>query len=308
MLVVVDQSTCADMSAGAPIASAGSSSCIVARVKRAPIDDESLLPECLQSASRQIVRAGIYDAAEWYDVDYAGYIAELPFYTRLCERVVGDNDVVVEVGAGTGRLTLPLARAGHRLHAVEPAVGMRTRLLAKVAKYPNYDVVVEDALASTFSVPRGAARVIMFPFNGLLHLGDRASLLQSLRHIHHRLADDGAYAFDMTGPYWETMRQGRMPWGRVDERVHPTTGQTFYTCDRSTYDDEHRTMHIDIRYALVGDDVIHQTLLTQFMWTTTEMLSAVEEAGFTIEHAAGDVDDSAFTDGSSRLLAIARKR
>jgi SAM-dependent methyltransferase len=279
----------------------------VACVKLAPIDDESLLPDCLLSTRRRIVRAGIYDAAEWYDVDYAGYIAELPFYTRLCERLADANDVVVEVGAGTGRLTLPLARAGHRLHAVEPALGMRTRLLSKAAKHANYDIVVEDALASTFSGPPQLAKVIIFPFNGLLHLGDRASLDQSLRHIHHRLADDGAYAFDMTGPYWETMRQGRMPWGRVDERVHPSTGQRFYTCDRSTYDEEHRTMHIDIRYALVDDDVIHQTLLTQFMWTTTEMLSAVEEAGFAIEHAAGDVDDSAFTDGSSRLLAVARK-
>lgn len=280
----------------------------MACVKNAPIDDESLLPDCLQSTHRRIVQAGIYDAAEWYDVDYAGYIAELPFYTRLCERLVGTDDVVVEIGAGTGRLTLPLARARHRLHAVEPARGMRSRLLAKVAKHADYDIVVEDALASTFSAPRGVAKVIIFPFNGLLHLSTRASLIESLRHIHHRLADDGAYAFDMTGPYWETMRQGRMPWGRVDQRVHPTTGQTFYTCDRSTYDDKQRTMHIDIRYALVGDDVIHQTLLTQFMWTTTEMLAAVEEAGFAIEHAAGDVDDSAFTDGSSRLLAVARKR
>jgi hypothetical protein len=104
------------------------------------------------------------------------------------------------------------------------------------------------------------------------------------------------------------MRQGRMPWGRVDERVHPTTGQKFYTCDRSTYDDDRRMMHIDIRYALVGDSVIHQTLLTQHMWTTTEMLGAVEEAGFAIDHAAGDVDDSVYTDGSSRLMVAARKR
>ncbi len=272
-----------------------------------PNDDESLLPDCLQSAHRRLVQGGIYDAAEWYDVDYAGYIAEVPFYTRLCERVVGADDLVVEIGAGTGRLTLPLARTGRTLHAVEPASGMRTRLLAKLAKHPDYRVSVEDALASTFVPPR-RPQLVIFPFNGLLHLDNRTDLAASLTHIHDLLVDDGVYAFDMTGPYWETMRQGRMPWGRVDERVHPTTGQKFYTCDRSTYDDDRRMMHIDIRYALVGDSVIHQTLLTQHMWTTTEMLGAVEEAGFAIDHAAGDVDDSVYTDGSSRLMVAARKR
>jgi cysteine synthase A len=35
--------------------------------------------------------------------------------------VVSPGGVVVELGAGTGRLTLPLAAGGRRLHAVEPA-------------------------------------------------------------------------------------------------------------------------------------------------------------------------------------------
>jgi len=271
-------------------------------------DGESLLPDLLESSHRHVVHAGIYDAAEWYDVDYAGYVGELPFYLKLCERFVEAGDVVVEVGAGTGRLTLPLARHGRRVHAVEPAASMRDRLRDKVAQHPELQIVVEDGLAENFGTSSSPPRLIIFPFNGLLHIADRPTLDRSLRHIHHRLADDGRFAVDITGPYWETIRRGRIGWGRVDERVHAISGRRFLTCDRSAYDPATRTMRIDIRYALVDDDVIIQTALTQRMWTTTELLQAVEGAGFVVEEAFGDVDFSAFEEGSPRLLLHARKR
>lgn len=275
----------------------------------AALDDaEALLPDLLQSAHRRVVHACIYDAAEWYDVDYAGYVGELPFYVKLCERFVVAGDVVVELGAGTGRLTLPLARNGRRVHAVEPAASMRERLRDKVARHPELQIVVEDGLAETFGPSSSPPRLILFPFNGLLHISDRPTLDRSLRHIHHRLADDGRFAVDITGPYWETIRRGRIGWGRVDERVHPVSGRRFLTCDRSAYDPASRTMRIDIRYALVDDDVIFQTALTQHMWTTTELLHAVEGAGFVVDEAFGDVDFSAFDEGSPRLLLHAIKR
>ena len=277
----------------------------------AATDGEDLLPETLQAVSRRVQHAGIYDAADWYDVDYAGYIAEVPFYQRLCDRFVGAGDVVVEIGAGTGRLTLPLARGGRLLHAVEPAAGMRERLLHKVARHPELQIHVEDALAETFSsstmLSSSLPRLIVFPFNGVLHIHERAVLDRSLRHIHTRLADDGRFALDITGPYWETIRRGRIGWGRVDERVHPATGRRFLTCDRSAYDAVSRVMRIDIRYAIVDDDVIVQTALTQRMWTTTEMLGAVEGAGFVVDDVYGDVDFSSYNEGSPRLLLSGRK-
>lgn len=271
-------------------------------------DGEQLLPEALQAMQRRVEHAGIYDAGDWYDVDYAGYIAELPFYTRLCDRLVGAGDVVVEVGAGTGRLTLPLARGGRIMHAIEPAAGMRRRLEQKVARHPELQIVVEDAVGATFSAPPYPPKLVLFPFNGLLHVSTRDELDRTLHHIHTRLAVDGRFALDITGPYWETIRRGRVGWGRVDERVHPQSGRRFLTCDRSAYHPATKTIRIDIRYALVDDDTIVQTALTQRMWTTTEMLAAVEGAGFVVEDVYGDVDLSAFTDGSPRLLLAAKKR
>lgn len=45
---------------------------------------------------------------------------------------LGPADVVVELGAGTGALALPVARRCRHLHAVEPSPAMRARLEEKV--------------------------------------------------------------------------------------------------------------------------------------------------------------------------------
>lgn len=269
-------------------------------------DGEDLLPASLQLGARRLVEADIYDAGDWYDVDYAGYLGELMFYRRVCDAVLPAGGVVVELGAGTGRLTLPLAAGGRRLHAVEPAASMRARLLHKMSRQGVSTVDVEDALGHTFVGPSTPADLVIFPFNGILHVRGRAALDETLRHIRARLAPGGRFAVDLTGPYWESIRRGRIPWGRVDERVHPTTGVPFLTCDRSAYHGPSRLMRIDIRYAPGDSDDLIQTALFQYMWTTTEVLAAVVDAGFVVEEAFGDVDLGPYHEGAPRLLLVAR--
>ena len=287
------------------------------------IRGEDALPPAISARHRRFRHAGIYDAADWYDVDYAGYLGEWRFYERLLEECVRPGDAsrnpgghgVVEVGAGTGRLTMPLAQRVTHVHAVEPAAAMRGLLLAKIRAAEAQEVVdirvdVEDALGDTFVGPAVAPRLVIFPFNGILHVHDRAALVRTFIHCRRALDDheDARFALDMTGPYWETMRRGRVAWGRVDERVHPTSGRRFVTCDRSAYDPKSRQTRIDIRYAYVDDDSEGlETSLVQQMWTYAEILQALETAGLVVADVFGDVDLSPFHEGAPRLLVSARR-
>ncbi len=273
------------------------------------MDDEAGLPDALVSTSRRFHQLPIYDAPQWYDADYAGYRGEHSFYRNLLSSFLVGDAVAVELGAGTGRLTIPFAQSGHRVYAVEPAPRMRSHLMQKAAA-ANVTLPSELALASSFRGPEGSRiSFAYFPFNGLLHIGSRAELRATFVHIHQRLAPGGHFAFDVTSPYWESMARGRTAWGRVDERIHPVSGRRFVTCDRSTYDSATRVMHIDIRYAYVDDDSDGiQTSLQQHMWTYVELLSCLWETGFEPETLMGDVDGAAFDDGSPRLLVCAAAR
>lgn len=264
-------------------------------------DDDSAVGDELRAAT--FVKCGIYDAPEWYDVDYAGYRGEEAFYRLVLQQHAKGSGVVVELGVGTGRLALKFAAEGFFIHGVEPAAAMRALLRKKSAA-----LVVVDGLAHSFAKPDGRIDVVMFPFNGLLHVKTREEMLAGFRHVREVLDDDGRFALDVTGPYWDAILYGPMPWGRADERTHHLTGKRVLTCDRSSYDPATREMRIDIRYLLEGERQGAEIALYQVMWTWQQVLGALEESGFAIDLLYGDVDLAPFDEGSPRLLVSARKR
>lgn len=270
-------------------------------------DHDASLPDSLRLVAYR--HAPIYDAPEWYDVDYAGYRGEERFYRSVITQHVRPGGAVVELGIGTGRLALQLVQDGYSVHGVEPASAMRARLEEKVRRMGGRSgsLHVEDAHAHDFVGPPCRIDVITFPFNGVLHLDSHEALCASFRHVHRRLAPSGRFAMDCTGPYWGTMLLGRVPWGRCDERIHPESGVRVHTCDRSLYLDATRQLHIDIRYALQGASEGIQVKLTQTMWTWQQLLAALERSGFVIDNVYGDVDLTPFDEGSPRLLVSCRK-
>ena len=69
----------------------------------------------------------------------------------IAEAIVADacvcaHELVLDVGAGLGRLTLPLARTGAHVRAVELDAVIAGRLRRRFASSPNVDVVEGDAL------------------------------------------------------------------------------------------------------------------------------------------------------------------
>lgn len=71
--------------------------------------------------------------------------------------MVGDAPVhVVDVGAGTGKLTRALVAAGHRVTAVEPDAGMRAQLAASTP-----GVTVLDGSAERVPLPDGSVDAVV---------------------------------------------------------------------------------------------------------------------------------------------------
>jgi 16S rRNA (adenine1518-N6/adenine1519-N6)-dimethyltransferase len=81
---------------------------------------------------------------------------------------VREGDLVLEVGAGLGSLTVPLAEAGCRVLAVEVDRGLSDALREVVAPYPNVRIEVADAMRLDWPSTLGQGRWSMvsnLPYN-----------------------------------------------------------------------------------------------------------------------------------------------
>src|SRR5438132_7150642 len=63
--------------------------------------------------------------AHFYELEYAGYSDDLPFYVQYALALDPGKDLpVLELGCGTGRVLLELAQAGFRVVGVDASEGM----------------------------------------------------------------------------------------------------------------------------------------------------------------------------------------
>jgi SAM-dependent methyltransferase len=103
----------------------------------------------------------------WHDLECGSYTADLPVWLELAAPCSGP---ILDVGAGTGRVALPLARAGHRVIALE-----RERELVEELRHRAAGLAVEvlcaDACDFALDEPVGLAIVPMQTIHLLADLG-----------------------------------------------------------------------------------------------------------------------------------------
>jgi SAM-dependent methyltransferase len=112
--------------------------------------------------------------ALWHDLECGDYREDLPFWRELAAETGGP---VLDVGAGTGRVTVDLAAAGVDVVALE----IEPALLAALSHRAAVETVVADAC--TFEIDRRFG-LIVAPMQTLQLLDDRAAFLRrALAHL-----------------------------------------------------------------------------------------------------------------------------
>ena len=130
----------------------------------------------------------------WHDVECGGYTQDLPLWRRLAAAEAGP---VLDVGAGTGRVALELARAGHDVTALDIDGELLAELAARAAR-DGLRVRTEQADAAGFELRGPLFGLILVPMQTIQLLAGREARAAFLSSARAHLAAGGLVALAVT--------------------------------------------------------------------------------------------------------------
>jgi SAM-dependent methyltransferase len=148
-------------------------------------------------------------SAKYYDGAYAVKtdLVDLPFYVDLARRFGGP---VLEIGCGTGRVLLPIARQGIEIHGVDNSLPMLSVLKTHLKQEPQDvrgNVQLHRGDMRQFRLKKKYPLVIM-PFRPLQHMRTVDDQTRALASAAFHLKKDGIFAFDVFFPKFEKIPGG----------------------------------------------------------------------------------------------------
>ena len=261
-----------------------------------------------------------YEDIELYDYEYADRVDDIRFYRRLAGDVLGKRDgpaQILELGAGTGRITCPLARDGFHVTALDRMPAMLAGLQRRIAgKDIAQRIETLEGDMRELPVPDGRMALVIAPFNALMHIYTWRDLRRCFEEVHRVLQPGGTFAFDVQMPDLEWLTWDPDERHAVTRFVHPVTGEKLVYSTNHRYDPQTQVCHIRIYYdeapprgrkfrpPAESRRVVH---LAHRQIFPEELRMLVSIAGFELRSHTGDFKDIPLAEASESQIVVCTK-
>ncbi|MFY1668497.1 class I SAM-dependent methyltransferase [Plantactinospora sp. WMMB334] len=235
--------------------------------------------------------------ADVYDDWFANLADTKPAVAVLAE--LAEGRLALEVGAGTGRLTVPLAETGTTVIAVEASPRMADRLRAKIGGLPIH-LVEGDVLHADWRphlAPPGVALAYL-SCNTLYQLPDQQAQLDCLTRLARDLAPGGLIVVEASIPDLTLLAAGRTTSMRVMNGDQPAVSTV-------RADPAGQTLHTDT-VVFTGAEQRILTVRERYIWPAELDLMA-RLAGLTPTHRWSGWERHPFTSSSTGHVSTYRK-
>jgi SAM-dependent methyltransferase len=251
------------------------------------------------------------ELAALYDAVYAD-VGDIAFWEQMAASA-GDGPLL-ELGCGTGRILLPLARAGHEVTGLDVAEHMLARCRVKLQAEPQEvrdRVTLLDADMTSFALGRRFAQVYC-TFGSFHHLRTVEQQLACLERCLDHLLPQGRLVLDLINPDPAPGEGSAGEPAGGDTR----TGIVDWTDGRrvrswATVVDSHRSLQCndcEVTYEVIERDGaarrVTETFPMRFVFRY-ELEHLLARSGFCIVSVYGDYDRSAFADDSPGMIVVA---
>ncbi len=248
----------------------------------------------------------LYERPRYYDHAYRAHRKDLRFYTELAAKSGGP---VLELGAGTGRVTQSLARSGVEVCAVDLSAAMLERARERLSRLPK-------AVASRVTLIEGDMRqlrlrkrlpLVIAPFNLFMHLYTRDDVEGALAAVHAHLLPGGKLAFDVLMPDLGSLRRDPSRFYRCRPVLDPSDGQRYAYAESFHYDDVDQVQRVKMHFQRLEPPHVERTVpLALRFFFPEELLALLHYNGYVVEERFGDFDAGPLTTASDSQVIIAR--
>jgi ubiquinone/menaquinone biosynthesis C-methylase UbiE len=244
--------------------------------------------------------------AAFYDWENAQTLGrrDLPFWRRTLKEIEGRT---LELGCGTGRLLIPLARAGVAIAGIDRSSPMLARARSRAVRLPRRlrpSLLQGDIRALPFR--NAAFAAVMAPYGMLQSLVRDADVTALLAEVRRVLARGGRLVIDLVPdlPAWGEYRERVSLQGRGPRGGHLTLVESVRQDRRRklTIFDETFSERIGSR------TTIHQFSLTFRTLSLPDLVERLAVAGFVAEQLVGDYGGGRWTFDSQVWIVMARRR
>jgi ubiquinone/menaquinone biosynthesis C-methylase UbiE len=248
--------------------------------------------------------------APFYDWENAQTVArrDIAFWQRLALAHGGNDGPVLELGCGTGRVALPVVKAGAQLVGIDLSAPMLARARARLtrARLGARALLVRGDIRHLPFRSRKGFGLVMAPYGILQSLTRERDLAATLGSVARVLRRGGLFGLDLVPdlPRWSEYRRRTSLTGRKDAK-------TTVTLVESVRQDRRRKLTIfDQEYVerRGRERTVHRFALTFRTLSVPQMVRRLEKAGFVVQAVLGDYQGGPWDERADVWVILARKK
>jgi SAM-dependent methyltransferase len=244
------------------------------------------------------------DYAPFYDWENAQTVArrDVAFWQRLA---AAQDGRVLELGCGTGRITVPVAKTGARVIGIDRSAPMLARAQQRLRRARVAAGLLRGDIRQLPFRRASRFALVMAPYGILQSLTRERDLAATLDAVAGVLTRGGLFAIDLVPD---------LPrWSEYDRRVSLSgkRGRGHLTLTESVRQDRRRRLTIfDQEYEeRIGQTrTVRRFSLTFRTVSVPQMGSRLEAAGFKVDAVLGDYAGGPWDPRADVWVVIARKR
>jgi SAM-dependent methyltransferase len=240
---------------------------------------------------------------------FQGLANDIDRYLELAAETGGP---ILDLCCGTGRITIPLARAGHECTGVDVNAGMLERMRANLSRESEEvrrRVTISEQNVSTLNLVPKDFRLVICAFNSLLCIPSFEGQRAALRAMASHLDRVGLLALDVVNPLDLSLNGDPAPKPFFTRR-NPASGAIYTRFAASDPIDAEQRQRLHGWYDEIADDNTLRRYSYSLTWRPIfrfELELLLELAGLQLVSLEGGHLKEPFEASSPRMFVVARQ-